>query len=719
MDPSWLEARAGHEVLLAQPWGANAIRIRLGRHRVRSGGPGFFAETPAAAAVPPPPAEPSTPLRDGSGDHGGRAHSGGAIGVAPGLSGRPNAKAGWLGEAGDGIGGWDGRGGRLTNGRLRLEVWREAAGWDPALGLRFTDAETGAELLAEKRVHFSYPPAHLLEGNGHGSARCAQQFALAPGERLYGLGGRPSGRLDLNDQGFDLIQRNGEVVIPFVWSDRGWGLIWNHPGTGRLEVTGDTLRWTADQAEQLDYVVFWGGSPAGLLRAYADLTGHAPVMPDWALGLWQSHLRYTHQDQILAAAREYAERGLPLSVIVSDGGHWTAMGDFRFDPAEYPDPAGLMAGLEELGCRLMVSVWPTVSPLAESFEAWRDAGLLVAADQGPEFPTMMLDKLTAKPIPLGLIDSTNPRARAELWRRIVDGYHSLGVRLFWLDADEPEHLPGHNRNLSFYAGPGERVVNRYPLDHARAFSEGAAASGRPVAGTTSAGAAAATATEGVSNVLLLSRSAWLGQQALGCAVWSGDIPATWDSLARQVKVGQQMALTGIPWWTSDIGGFFGGDPSDPDYRELFLRWLQFGAYCPLFRIHGIREPRPAPDVGGPPEIWAFGDEFYPLLAAVVRERQTLRPYLAELAREAALTGLPPLRPLLLEFPEDQACWRAEDQFMLGPAKLVAPVTAPGVRSRPVYLPAGAGWVLDGEVFDGGQTVLAPAPLERLPVFTRR
>ncbi|MDR1187723.1 MAG: hypothetical protein LBK95_09760 [Bifidobacteriaceae bacterium] len=681
------DIRAGHEVLRAEPWGANAIRVRLARHRVRPATVGFFSDVDDAA---------------------------------DGLPAQPQAQTGGTGSRDGGIvqmeERWDGRSGSLTNGRLRLEVTRDQVGWDPALALRFVDAETGAELLAEQRMHFSYPGGHLLEGDGHGTARCFQQFGLAPGERLYGLGGQPRGRLDLGGQGFDLVQRNGEAVIPFVWSSRGYGLIWNHPGTGRLETTETSQRWTADQAEQLDYLVFWGGSPAGLLRGYADLTGHAPVLPDWALGLWQSHLRYTHQDQILAVAREYNERGLPLSVIVSDGFHWTAMGDYRLDPVEYPDPAALMAGLAELDCRLMVSVWPTVSPLAESFEEWRDSGLLVAVDQGPEFPTMMVDKATAKPIPLGLIDSTNPAARAELWRRIVDGYYSLGVRLFWLDADEPEHLPGNNRNLSFYAGPGEQIVNRYPFDHARAFAENA------------------------SDLVLLSRSAWLGQQALGCAVWSGDIPATWDSLARQVKVGQQMALTGIPWWTSDIGGFFGGDPSDPDYRELFVRWLQFGAYCPLFRIHGIRDPRPSEGIGAPTEIWAFGEEAYPILVDAIRGREALRPYLAALAREAAGTGLPPMRPMLLEFPDDPAAWLAEDQFMFGPEYLVAPVTEPGVRTRPVYLPGGADWVLtdpgrtypgrtdparsdagpilNGEVFDGGVTVDAPAPLERLPVFRR-
>jgi alpha-D-xyloside xylohydrolase len=305
---------------------------------------------------------------------------------------------------------------------------------------------------------------------------------------------------------------------------------------------------------------------------------------------------------------------------------------------------------------------------------------------------MMGDKLTGKPIPLALIDSTNPAARAELWRRVKAGYADLGVRLFWLDADEPERLPGHSRNLSFWAGPGERVVNRYPLDHARAFAESG------------------------GEALLLSRSAWLGQQALGCAVWSGDIPATWDSLERQVKVGLQLALRGIPWWTSDIGGFFGGDPAKPDYRELFIRWFQYGAWCPLFRVHGIREPRRAPGVGGPAEIWAFGEAAYPILAAAVRRREALRPYLEGLAQEAARSGLPPMRPLFVDFPDDPAAWTCDDQFMLGPRYLVAPVTEPGARSRSVYLPAGARWARDGQTHEGGQRLTLPAPLEAIPVL---
>jgi alpha-D-xyloside xylohydrolase len=203
-------------------------------------------------------------------------------------------------------------------------------------------------------------------------------------------------------------------------------------------------------------------------------------------------------------------------------------------------------------------------------------------------------------------------------------------------------------------------------------------------------------------------------------VWSGDIPATWDSLRDQVKVGLSMAVSGIPWWTTDIGGFFGGNPKDPAYRELFTRWMQYGALCPLFRIHGIRDPRSAPEVGGPPEVWAFGKRLLPVLTAVIKQREAMRPYLERLSREARDTGIPPMRPLVLDWWDDPAGWEVADQFMLGPDLLVAPVTEPGVTQREVYLPGGAQWrsVTSDAVFDGGVRRTFSSPMEHIPVLAR-
>ena len=229
---------------------------------------------------------------------------------------------------------------------------------------------------------------------------------------------------------------------------------------------------------------------------------------------------------------------------------------------------------------------------------------------------------------------------------------------------------------------------------------------------------------GEEEVLLLCRSAWAGSQRYGVAVWSGDTPSTFESFRTQVRAGLNMAMSGIPWWTADIGGFFKGDPDDPAYRELFVRWFEYGAFCPLFRVHGDRLPNAAMGAdmtGGPNEIWSFGEQAYSILRHYILLRERLRPYLHAVAREASKTGMPIMRPLLLEFSHDERCWDVDDQFMFGPDLLVAPVTgARCERVGPCTLPAGAEWTdaWTGARVPGGAVVTAEAPLERIPVFLR-
>ena len=241
--------------------------------------------------------------------------------------------------------------------------------------------------------------------------------------------------------------------------------------------------------------------------------------------------------------------------------------------------------------------------------------------------------------------------------------------------------------LKFAAGPGPAVANLYPREHVRAFYEGMAGRGE-------------------TEMLMLCRSAWAGSQRYGAAVWSGDIPSTFESFRVQVRAGLNMAMSGIPWWTTDIGGFFAGDPEDPTFRELLVRWFQYGAFCPLFRLHGDRQPNSRMGTamtGGPNEIWSFGEEVYPILKDYIFLRERLRPYLHEQAAYTTKTGIPIMRPLLVEFPEDDASWDVDDQFMFGPDLLVAPVLEQGARSRrgvpPVRSPVDK--CLDRHVGDGG------------------
>jgi alpha-D-xyloside xylohydrolase len=312
------------------------------------------------------------------------------------------------------------------------------------------------------------------------------------------------------------------------------------------------------------------------------------------------------------------------------------------------------------------------------------------------------------PMPVAFYDPTNPLTREFIWSVAKRNYHDLGVRVWWLDACEPEINPGHPANLSFHAGPGAEVAGIYPRDNARLFAEGMAQ--------------AAGAPEDAETVLLC-RSAWAGQQRYSAAVWSGDIPATFDSLARQVRAGLSIAIAGIPWWTTDIGGFHGGDARDDGFRELVVRWFQYGAFCPLFRLHGNREPRTPTGwdmTGGPNEVWAFGDEAYAIIKDVMLMRERLRPYLHAQLDKAASDGLPAMRPLFVDFPDDELAWGIEDAFMFGPDVLVAPVTAAGARRREVYLPAGSRWThaWSGEEHEGGRAIEAAAPLHEIPVYLR-
>jgi alpha-D-xyloside xylohydrolase len=410
------------------------------------------------------------------------------------------------------------------------------------------------------------------------------------------------------------------------------------------------------------------------------------------------------QDELPEVAREYRRRGLPLSVIVADFFHWPALGDWTFDRVDWPDPKQMVAELDAMGVKLMVSVWPSVNPVSANWPELSEQGLLVGTEAGQATHSTWIDKPSPSPTPVAFYDSTNPRAREFIWEAVAANYGGYGINVFWLDACEPEIVPLHPANLRFWAGNGAEVANLYPREHARAFWEGAAAIGD-------------------HDGMVFSRSAWAGSQRYGAALWSGDIGVDFPTLRRQIAAGLNTALSGLPWWCADIGGFHGGDPSDPAYQELMIRWFQFGALSPIFRMHGDREPRTPLGrsmTGGPNEVWSYGELAYEIMTGYLELRERLRPYLRQQMRTAAGTGLAPMRALFLEFPDDPHAWTVADEYLLGPDLLVAPVVEAGATSRAVYLPAGATWTdaWTGKSFAGGATYECPAPLEQIPLFLR-
>jgi alpha-D-xyloside xylohydrolase len=486
-------------------------------------------------------------------------------------------------------------------------------------------------------------------------------------------------------------------------SSDGYGFLWHNPAIGRATFSLNRTEWVAESSRQLDYWITAGDTPARIAASYADATGHVPMMPEYGLGYWQCKLRYWNQEQLLEVAREHRRRDIPLDVIVADFFHWPKMGDYRFEEEFWPDPQAMVDELGQMGIELMVSVWPQVSLESENFAEFRRRNALVLTERGMNIHMGFQG-------PSVFIDPTNPEARSLVWELCRKNYHDLGIKLFWLDEAEPEYGVYDFDNYRYHAGPNLQVGNIYPQAFSRAFYEGQRDAGQ-------------------DQVVNLVRCAWAGSQRYGALVWSGDIQSTYVDLRRQVTAGIHMGVAGLPWFTTDIGGFHRGDIDDPDFHDLLVRWFQFGTFCPVMRMHGDRapyEPVVATDgsqrcrSGAPNELWSYGDDVYRILVRYVRLREAMRPYTRSLMVAAHEDGQPVMRGLFHDFPGDPVCWDVADQFMFGPDVLVAPVLAPNATSRRVYLPAGAQWtnLHTGETTAGGRWVEVAAPIEVIPVFTR-
>ena len=523
-------------------------------------------------------------------------------------------------------------------------------------------------------------------------------FEANENEHFYGLGHEPTDCFDLKGCTYDLRHLNAKCSMPYVYSTLGYGFLWNQPSTGRCELACNRTRWTSDSTRQVDYVVI-GGSPREVAGTLADLTGHAPMMPDWATGFWQCKLRYETQEQVLSVARRYKELGIPLSVIVIDYFHWTEQGDYRYDPKYWPDPRAMADELHKIGIRLMVSMWPTINEKSENYQTMLDNNMLIRTVSGSN---RVFDFYG----PQAEIDPTNPETRKYVWQRLKENYVDNGVDLLWFDEAEPEIHPEHFDNLILSLGNGDEVGLIYPYYYAQLVYDGMKEMGR-------------------DDIVTLSRCAYIGAQKFGTLVWSGDIPSTFESLRKQVKSGLNMAMCGIPWWTTDIGGFYGGDIESDEFRELIVRWFQYGVFCPVFRLHGSRNGHDRTrDIiepsGGDNELWSFGDRDYEILRDLVFLRERLRPYIHDQMAIASKDGVPVMRPLIFDWPEDETCTSIGDEFLFGDDILFAPIVNQGETSRRVYLPAGE-WVFarDGKEYAGGQWITCTAELNEFIAFVKK
>ncbi len=587
--------------------------------------------------------------------------------------------------------------GKLSVGMAKQRGFSFMATENP---FRFFASDTGKVLLEEKQSRRVLPdPGHHVKAVGPSSYRAEARFKSDPEEKFFGLGHNQHNVFNWKGCVLELLQMNSVAVVPVVYSSKGYGFFWNNPAYGRVELVNNGTYWIAEKTDQLDYFVFNGDNPAEVMNSYAELTGYPTMMPDWATGFWQCKLRYRNRDELMAVAREHKRRELPLSVIVIDFFHWAMMGEWDFDPKCWPDPEGMVKELKALGIETMVSIWPTVNANSSHYQEMLEKSYLIRAENG--LPVFMRFTDTYSGITyLHYVDFTNPEAGRYVWDIVKKNYYDRGVRLFWLDETEPDVRPADTHNMRYHIGNGAKVSSLYPLFEEKAFYEGMKEAGEELP-------------------INLSRCAWAGSQRYGACIWSGDIFSDFETLQGQIKNGLNMAMAGIPWWTTDIGGFFGGDIGDPVFKELVVRWFQWGVFCPVFRLHGFRNSWDVKNAGDN-EIWSFGDEAYRIIKELLFMREALRPYIKEQMKRAHETGVPPMRPLFFDFPDDENCYDIDDELLFGPDILAAPVTLYEQRSRSVYLPGGAEWydAWTGTMYKGGQSVDAEAPLERIPVFVK-
>lgn len=595
----------------------------------------------------------------------------------------------------------------LVNGKLRVHL---------TAGGKITMYNQDGELLLEEywrnRRDVTDPKCSAIEvearefkPNVGGDYHLTVRFeSLDRNEKIYGMGQYQQPYLNLKGTDLEMAHRNSQASVPFAISSLGYGILWNNPGIGRAVFGNNVMSFENYGTKVMDYWFVAGDTPAEIEEAYAKATGTVPMMPEYGLGFWQCKLRYQTQEELLNVAREYKRRNLPIDVIVIDYFHWPVQGEWKFDPVYWPDPDAMIKELKDMGIELMVSIWPTVDRKSENYEEMLEKGYLIRTERG--FRTGLdFEGATVH------YDATNPGAREYLWNKAKENYYKKGIRIFWLDEAEPEYTAYDFDNYRYYLGTDLEIGNIYPVDYARTFYEG-------------------MEKEGQENIVNLLRCAWAGSQKYGALVWSGDIASSFSSMRNQIAAGLNMGIAGIPWWTTDIGGFHGGDPNDPAFRELFVRWFQWGTFCPVMRLHGDREPRQPQygETGGatcrsgaPNEVWSYGEAVYEICRKYMELRERLRPYTRSLMAEAHAKGTPVMRPLFYGYPEDAVCWDIADEYLYGPDILVAPVCYADQRMRKVYLPAAEIWICaaSGEEYQGGTWIEAEAPLKNIPVFVRK
>ncbi len=536
----------------------------------------------------------------------------------------------------------------------------------------------GKELLRESSaIPRTYAP---LEIGGTKGTTVEDRFMPEMTEGLYGLGQHQSGVFNYRGGTVELGQNNTDITVPLLVSTRGYGLLWNTASLSYFDNRyPKVFSLSSTNANAIDYYFIYGPEMDNVIHSYRAMTGHVSMFPSWAYGLFQSKDAYESQAEVLNVAKRYRSEHFPLDSIVQDGGWWVAQGDLAFRPT-YTDIPAELKQLHDEHVHTMLSVWGLYEKGSTNLETLKAKGWLV--------PNTLV------------YDATNPAAREFFWKSLPGPLLAQGWDSFWLDASEPD-FGAHEGDVmlldkTIAMGSGTMYTNVYPLMHTGGIAEHWKQ----------------TTTD--KRVVLLTRSAFLGEQRNGVVVWSGDVfPTAW-AFRHQISAGLNFALSGFPYWTTDVAGYWplpnDATMTSPEYQELYARWFEFGAFCPIFRTHGHRPNN---------ELWTF-DKVEPTLVTYDRLRSRLMPYIYSLAWKVTHDDYTIQRPLVMDWRTDQKVRDLDDEFMFGPAFLVSPVSKQGARKREVYLPEATAWYdfWTGRSVRGGEELEVDAPVQKLSLFIR-
>lgn len=529
------------------------------------------------------------------------------------------------------------------------------------------------------------------------------RFEADDEEKIYGMGQYQHKFLNLKGTMLELAQRNSQISIPFYISNKKYGFLWNNPGIGKVTFAKNLTEWEMYGTNYIDYWITVGENLKEITRQFTGVTGRSPSMPRELLGLWQSKLRYQTEEEVLNIVEEYEKRGIQLSTIAIDYFHWPKQGEYKFDEKYWPNPEEMVDILKnKYKVEPIISVWPTVQTDAENYNTYLENGYLIKVNKGIRM-SMQIQGNTV------FIDPTNEDAKKYVWSLIKNNYYDKGIRYFWLDVAEPGYSVYDFENYRYKLGTTYFCGNIYPNKYLEMIYEGI--------------------DKTKNSVVSLVRGAWLGAQKYGALVWSGDIDSSFRAFNNQVNTGLNMGIAGINWWTTDIGGFHGGNPKDDEFRELIVRWFQYSTFSPILRMHGDRLPhsKPISNTGGGQmpsgagnEIWSYGEKVESILTKYLKIRDILKDYIFDLMEESKKLGYPLMRTLFYEYEEDKRAWDEKNIYLFGKEILVAPIMNYKAREREVYLPGNEIWIdiFTGQKYLAGNSYIIKANIDKIPIFIK-